>query len=201
MVKSSFRQALGSKKSSGFIFLSLYLFLLTFSVFALEPGISANMTQSNVKLNNSRIQHKTAQSDIIRQEKKNDLSDITDGKKMPSWLAALGNNKKSDSGSTVSLVNKRESTYISEILKSHNEEIQSCYAHQLKINPEIKGKIDVRIFIKPDGYVKDVKVVETTITSPDFEQLLIDEMKCWNNFGPCSDKKTKVYRQEYVFEN
>lgn len=94
----------------------------------------------------------------------------------------------------------RHSDEVSEVVNRHNSSIQYCYQRELKQNPDLKGKLVVRFTISPDGTVKDVKIVSSTLNSSSIERCVISRIKRWDDFGAVdASKGDATFRQVYTF--
>jgi len=119
---------------------------------------------------------------------------------LPAWLSELS--KPTPSQNKVSKNKQkdfRSPQHVSQILNSHNEEIQDCYYQHLKRNPELAGKFVVRIFINSQGTVVNTEIVESTIKDKDFQKQILSKILSWDDFGACKNDQLMVYRQEYIF--
>lgn len=89
---------------------------------------------------------------------------------------------------------------VSEVINSHNSSIQYCYQRELKQNPDMKGKLVIRFTITPDGKVKDVKILSSTLNNPRIEQCVFSRISRWDDFGPIDPSKgDATFRQVYTF--
>ncbi len=94
----------------------------------------------------------------------------------------------------------RDSDKVSEVVNGHNSSIQYCYQRELKQNPDLKGKLVVRFTIGPDGKIKDVKIISSTLNSPSIERCVLSRIKRWDNFGAIDPAKgDATFRQVYTF--
>jgi len=94
----------------------------------------------------------------------------------------------------------RSSRWVSTIINRHSSEIQDCYQTILKLNPTIKGKIKIRIFVSPSGSVSEVQVISSTLGNSVLETMIVKSIGKWDDFGVCEATiGQKVYVQEYVF--
>jgi hypothetical protein len=48
-------------------------------------------------------------------------------------------------------------------VRAHLRSIQTCYERELKLAPDLKGKLEVRLTLTPAGRVGDVDVEEDTL--------------------------------------
>lgn len=94
----------------------------------------------------------------------------------------------------------RQAENVAQIIHSHNRAIQDCYKQALKSEPDIQGKIVVRIIIAPSGGVESVQVLQSTIQYEPMILCLVNRMKRWNDFGESDASLGSIgYRQTYVF--
>ena len=94
----------------------------------------------------------------------------------------------------------RSPRWVSTVMNSHSPEIQDCYQNMLKLNPTIKGKIKVRIFVTSSGSVSEVQVISSSLANSILETMIVKSISQWDDFGACDPMLgDKVYVQEYVF--
>lgn len=94
----------------------------------------------------------------------------------------------------------RQAESVAQVIHSHNRAIQDCYKQALKSEPDIQGKIVVRIMIAPSGGVESVQVLQSTVQYEPMIQCMINRMKRWNDFGESDPSLGSIgYRQTYVF--
>ena len=89
---------------------------------------------------------------------------------------------------------------ISEVVNRHNSSIQYCYQRELKENPDLKGKLVIRFTITPEGKIKDVKVISSTLNNTRVERCVISRISRWDDFGPIDPSRgDATFRQVYTF--
>ncbi len=94
----------------------------------------------------------------------------------------------------------RDSDQVSEVINRHNSSIQYCYQRELKQNPDLKGKLVVRFTVTPEGKVKDIKVISSTLDNSSIERCVISRIKRWDDFGAIDPSKgDATFRQVYTF--
>lgn len=94
----------------------------------------------------------------------------------------------------------RSAQDVMRVVQSHTRALQDCYKQELRYAPNISGKITVRFVVDPDGNVKDVALVSSTLNSPRMEQCIINRIKRWRDFPPCDPSVgDKTYRQSFSF--
>ena len=86
------------------------------------------------------------------------------------------------------------------VVMGHNNSIQYCYERELKRNPSLRGKVVVRFTITPQGTVKDVEIVSSTLDNRRVEQCIVSRIRRWNDFGAIDPKfGDTTIRQVYAF--
>jgi hypothetical protein len=94
----------------------------------------------------------------------------------------------------------RDPKVLKEIVMAHNPAIRDCYRAQLKNNPQLKGKVEVRFKISHQGYVKEVSIVSSTIDLPELQSCILGKIARWKDFGLVDASMGDVtLRQTYVF--
>ncbi len=89
---------------------------------------------------------------------------------------------------------------VAAIVQSHNAAIQYCYQRELKNTPTLKGKVVVRFSITPQGTVKNVKILASTLNSKEAEDCIVSRIRRWNDFGAVDPKLgDTTIRQVYTF--
>lgn len=86
---------------------------------------------------------------------------------------------------------KRDPQAINLVVASHKASIKMSYEKYLKRDPNLKGKITVRITIAASGSVSSVKVVENTTGNTDFEDEIVRKISMWQ-FEPVTDGEVTV---------
>lgn len=89
---------------------------------------------------------------------------------------------------------------IQEVLLSHVPAIRYCYERELKRNPTLKGKISVRITVRPDGRVKKVSILSSTLNNERVERCILTRIRLWKDFNPIDPTEGDVsFRWVYAF--
>ncbi len=89
---------------------------------------------------------------------------------------------------------------VTKVIQSHARTIQDCYQQAVRRNPELKGKVTVRISVAPNGRVVDVQLVESTIQDAQMLRCILHRIRRWRDFGVINDEAGILnYRQSYVF--
>jgi TonB family protein len=139
----------------------------------------------------------------------------TTGSGIDGLIEGIGEVKSTDIGRTGSIVvedissiedergiksESRSSDAISEVVNRHNSSIQYCYQRELKENPDLKGKLAIRFTITPDGKVKNVNVISSTLNNTRVERCVVSRISRWDDFGPIDPSKgDATFRQIYTF--
>ncbi len=96
--------------------------------------------------------------------------------------------------------NSRSDEHIARVVASHNRAIQDCYKQVLKHQPGLNGKIVVRLSIDIQGMVIFAEIVESTFNHPKIEQCILNRIRNWRDFGPCTpDWGVKTIKIPYKF--
>ena len=94
----------------------------------------------------------------------------------------------------------RSAEDVLQVVNSHRAAIEYCYQRQLRSNPNLRGKVSVRFVIRPDGSVKDAKIIASTLNNPSVERCIISKIRRWRDFGAIDPNKgDAVFRQDYIF--
>lgn len=94
----------------------------------------------------------------------------------------------------------RNQDEVQAVVIKHNKAIQYCYERALKRNPNLKGKLVLRITITPQGTVKDVKIVSSTLNNRKVEQCVLNRIRRWTDFGSVDPLiGNMTIRQTYAF--
>jgi TonB family protein len=89
---------------------------------------------------------------------------------------------------------------IQAVVLKHKNAIQYCYERALKRNPNLKGKLVVRFTITPEGTVKNVKIISSTLQSRQVEQCVLNRIRRWSDFGSIkSSYGDTTIRQVFAF--
>jgi TonB family protein len=94
----------------------------------------------------------------------------------------------------------RSPDVIREVLLRHVNVVKYCYERALRQNPELKGKVAVRITVVPDGSVSDADIVSSTLNNADVEQCILSRIRMWKDFEPIDPIEGSVtFKQTYTF--
>lgn len=94
----------------------------------------------------------------------------------------------------------RSGQALREVLLRHVPAIQYCYERELRRNPELRGKVVVRITVAPDGSVKNAVIVSSTLENERVERCILSRILLWKDFPPIDPSEGDVtFRQVYTF--
>jgi outer membrane biosynthesis protein TonB len=80
----------------------------------------------------------------------------------------------------------RDPAAVRRVIMKHKASIQDCYTRVLKEDPGISGEIKVRLTIAPSGKVTAADLVSSTVNHANLEQLILERISRWNDFGEVS---------------
>lgn len=86
---------------------------------------------------------------------------------------------------------KRDPQAINDVVASHRSSIKMSYEKYLKRDPNLKGKITLRITISASGSVSAVNIVENSTGNNEFADEVIRKVKMWQ-FEPVTDGDVTV---------
>ena len=113
---------------------------------------------------------------------------------MTSWLKSLDKEQPlPDSTETL-----RTAELLSTVLTSNSKELQKQYRDHLKLYPDSKGKILLKLFVTPPGAVDKVEITSCSMDK-NFENQIIETIGKWKNLGFCDCDCIKIYVQEFIF--
>lgn len=89
---------------------------------------------------------------------------------------------------------------IAAVIMQHNSVIQYCYQKELRRDPNLKGKLVLRLVITPQGTVDRVSILSSTLNNPRVEACVVERIERWNNFGAADPTQgNTTVRQVYSF--
>ncbi|MFQ5707606.1 MAG: TonB family protein [bacterium] len=104
-----------------------------------------------------------------------------------------------EGGSEKGIVGRNQDD-IQGVIMKHNNSMQYCYERQLKRNPNLKGKMVLRITITPQGTVKKVEIISSTLKNRKVEQCVVSRIRRWSDFGVIKQSYgDTTIRQTYAF--
>ena len=95
---------------------------------------------------------------------------------------------------------RRTPDYVMAIVNAHRPAIIDCYKSLLRNSPNLKGKVEVRFAVDPEGRVTWAEIIDTSIRIERLQNCVLTRIRNWNDFGygdPTS--ADEVYRQVFTF--
>jgi TonB family protein len=93
----------------------------------------------------------------------------------------------------------RSGEELSRVINSHNDAIEYCFKKESKLNPNLKGDIQVEFTVGFDGRVKGVRVVRSSLRNKNVENCISSRIRGWR-FKPIDRSEGDVaVRQKYIF--
>jgi TonB family protein len=93
----------------------------------------------------------------------------------------------------------RGSEELSRVINSHNDAIEYCYKKESKLNPNLKGDVQVEFTIGFNGRVKAVRIVRSSMRNKNVESCISSRIRGWR-FKPIDKREGDVkVRQKYIF--
>jgi TonB family protein len=93
----------------------------------------------------------------------------------------------------------RGSEELSRVINSHNDAIEYCYKKESKLNPNLKGDVQVEFTIGFNGRVKAVRIVRSSMRNKNVEKCITSRIRGWR-FKPIDKSEGDVkVRQKYIF--
>jgi len=91
----------------------------------------------------------------------------------------------------------REKVY--ETVQSKMSLVKYLYDKERRIFPGIKGKINVEFTIRPDGTIKDARILNSTVGNASLEHVLIKHIKMWEFVKSIPDDGDMTLVYPFVF--
>jgi len=99
------------------------------------------------------------------------------------------------------LPKSRKSAEIHRAILQHKASIQDCYTRVLKDSPNLHGEIKVRLTISPGGKVTAAALLASTVNHAELEQLILERISRWNDFGEVSPVAGNVtFKQTFILQ-
>lgn len=97
------------------------------------------------------------------------------------------------------LPTSRTSADIRRVILQHKASLQDCYTRILKTQPAISGEMRLRLTIAPSGKVTAATVLTSTVNHSELEQLVVERISRWNDFGEVSAAVGNIIIKQTVF--
>ncbi|MBD3375716.1 AgmX/PglI C-terminal domain-containing protein [candidate division KSB1 bacterium] len=94
---------------------------------------------------------------------------------------------------------RRKPDHVQSVINRHRPAITDCYKTALRTFPKLRGKIEVRLAIDPEGRVSWVEMINSTLKNQSLESCILNRISQWNDFGfgdPTAPDE--VYRQTFT---
>ncbi len=95
---------------------------------------------------------------------------------------------------------RRKPDFVQGIINRHRIAITDCYKRLLRTKPSLKGKVEVRFAINPEGRISWVEILDSTIEEAELDSCILVRIRNWNDFGfgdPTAPDE--IYRQTFTF--
>ena len=189
--------------------------VLVMSCFGFE---TVSFAREQQKKSDTPAKNKTAQKTKSDSSQANKVNTIKDGTvtsndssgtarpaqgtaPLPPWLNQLNTGTEGQtSPAAVSTTAPQLLVAVSHAINGHNKEIQAVYQKYLKVEPQLKGKLVLKIYLIVNGQVEDVQISSNSVPNQEFVTEVLSVIKKWKNLPSSPLHKGKVYRQEYIFE-
>jgi TonB family protein len=88
---------------------------------------------------------------------------------------------------------------IREILLGHVPAIRYCYERELNRDPELKGKLSVRITVSAEGHVTAAEIISSSLNTR-VNRCILARIRLWKDFRPIDPAEGSItFRQVYTF--
>jgi TonB family protein len=89
---------------------------------------------------------------------------------------------------------------IQKVMLNHVPAIRYCYERELRRNPELKGKVTVRVTVSPDGSVNNAEIAASTLNDERVERCILSRVRMWKDFPQIDLNDGDVtFKQVYSF--
>ena len=162
-------------------------------------GLSVIRTGSNGTTKSTKVKGGRSRGGAGIDDLVSDLNDTDGGSfERTGDLVSVGESTLVGGGGN-GIVGRNQDDIQGKILK-HNSSVQYCYQRELKRNPNLKGKLVVRFTISPQGTVKKVEVISSTLNNRKVERCVSNRIRRWSDFGGIdSSYGDTTVRQAYAF--
>jgi hypothetical protein len=95
---------------------------------------------------------------------------------------------------------RRKPSAVQAVINRHRPAITDCYKGLLRQNPSLKGKVQIRFAIDPNGRVSWAELVNSSFSDESLHSCVLSRIRQWNDFGfgdPAGPDE--VYRQSFTF--
>ncbi len=93
----------------------------------------------------------------------------------------------------------RSGEELSRVINSHNDAVEYCYKKESKLNPNLKGDIQIEFTVGFNGRVKGVRIIRSSLRNKKVESCITSRVRGWR-FKPIDKSEGDVkIRQKYIF--
>lgn len=93
---------------------------------------------------------------------------------------------------------KRDSESITASINQQKASVEYCYQKRAKINPNLKGRIDLEVEIAPDGKVRRARVLSSKLGDKKLDNCIVRAVKRWR-FGAVDNAGIVKVRLPFIF--
>ena len=93
----------------------------------------------------------------------------------------------------------RSGEELSRVINSHNDAIEYCYKKEAKLNPNLKGDIQVEFTVDANGRVTDVRILGSSLRNKNVERCITSRMRGWRFKQIDKSEGDVKVRQKYIF--
>lgn len=160
-----------------------------------EPSISYNYTMLPTKIVRRRG----------RIYEKSDPISVNDGNALikSNTLGSVKKERTVHSRIGSDTVEKNKQGYlspstVSKVINRHLGRVRACYTKALKANPNINGRLYVQFIVGPNGRVKGVSKLSSTVDSSEMEQCILGSVLTW--VFPQPENGEVTIKHPFIFE-
>lgn len=92
-----------------------------------------------------------------------------------------------------------EADDIESLVRPKVSDFNSCYKEEQQLNPKAAGKVLLSFTIQKDGRTSDVRLLASTLKSPNMEGCLVGKIEAWQ-FPPPRDGQEIKVRYPFSFQ-
>ena len=93
----------------------------------------------------------------------------------------------------------RSSDEITRVINGHNDAIEFCFKRESRLNPNLKGDLQIEFIIGWNGRVKSSRIIKSTLNNKNVENCVKSRLRSWR-FKPIGKNEGDVtVRQKYIF--
>ena len=93
----------------------------------------------------------------------------------------------------------RSADAIGRVVNKHKDAIENCYRKEARINPNLQGSVAVQFTIAPDGRVRQVRIVKSTLRNKKVESCITRIIRRWRFQKIDKKEGSASFLQKFVF--